>query len=207
MQTVTTAWGVTSCKFSANFGYFHNLKHRWTFLQCGKRKVFPMCRSNTVCLRFEAEPKGMCCMSGGVVLPSLEQPPEPLCGLLMGTDARSRGFRQGIRLYNSAFNMASSTAKVERRFPSGVQAFRINGVVHHPGHFLEHRNRFLFGFTLMHVLHSVAHCVMELTPSSLLLKCDLRPFPFCPPSPPHSAYCPTLCTCPTVQKHPTLDQP
>ena len=72
-------------------------------------------------------------MSGAVDLPALEQPPEPLWGLLAGTDARSRAFRQGIRLYNSAFNMASSTAKVERRFPDGVQAFRINGVVHHPG--------------------------------------------------------------------------
>ena len=86
----------------------------------------------------------MCCMSGGVVLPSLEQPPEPLWGLLSGTDARSRAFRQGIRLYNSAFNMASSTAKVERRFPSGVQAFRINGVVHHPGQCLKHRNQYFF---------------------------------------------------------------
>jgi hypothetical protein len=84
-------------------------------------------------LRFKEEPKGMCCMSGAVVLPELQQPPEPLWGLLMATDAPSRAFRQGIRLYNSAFNMASSTAKVERRFPHGVQAFRINGVVHRSG--------------------------------------------------------------------------
>ena len=27
--------------------------------------------------------------------------------------------------------MGSSTAKVDRRFPNGVEAFRINGVVHH----------------------------------------------------------------------------
>ena len=72
-------------------------------------------------------------MSGAVDLPPLEQPPQPLWDLLTGTDAPSRAFRQGIRQYNSAFNMASSTAKVERRFPSGVQAFRINGVVHHTG--------------------------------------------------------------------------
>ena len=83
-------------------------------------------------LKFKEEDPSMCCMNGKVVLPPLQQPPEPLWSLLSNRDPSSRQFRQRIRQYNSAFNMASSSAKVERWFPDGVQAFRINGVVHQP---------------------------------------------------------------------------
>ena len=81
-------------------------------------------------LRFAAESASMCCRAGQVILPQLQQPPEPLWSLLSGADTSSRHFRQHIRQYNCAFNMASSTAKVEKQFPDGVQAFRINGVVY-----------------------------------------------------------------------------
>ena len=100
-------------------------------------------------------------MSGAVDLPTLEQPPEPLWGLITGTDARSREFRQGIRQYNSAFNMASSTAKVERRFPTGVQAFRINGVVHHPGDCLHTALPFCCFFALVLIRCHQSHVPEE----------------------------------------------
>ncbi len=72
----------------------------------------------------------MCCAKGKVVLPEPVQPPEYMWRLLTHENPTTRHFRHRIRIYNPAFNMASSTAKVERAFSDGVQAFRINGVVH-----------------------------------------------------------------------------
>ncbi|GFT82493.1 ATP-dependent DNA helicase [Nephila pilipes] len=40
-------------------------------------------------LKFKNEPAGMCCASGKVQLPETETPPEPLNGLLIGTDPDS----------------------------------------------------------------------------------------------------------------------
>jgi hypothetical protein len=73
----------------------------------------------------------MCCRTGAVVLPPLEVPPPELLALLVGNDRDARDFRVNIRRYNATFQMASSTAKVERAFPDGVQSFRINGTVYH----------------------------------------------------------------------------
>ncbi|GFU30353.1 ATP-dependent DNA helicase [Trichonephila clavipes] len=45
-------------------------------------KECPHCHA----LKFKNEPAGMCCASGKVQLPEIETPPEPLNGLLIGTD-------------------------------------------------------------------------------------------------------------------------
>lgn len=82
------------------------------------------------------ETEGMCCRKGAVVLPPLEQPPPELLALLVGADHDAREFRVNIRRYNATFQMASSTAKVERVFPDGVQSFRINGTVFQLGAYL-----------------------------------------------------------------------
>ncbi|CAG5020841.1 unnamed protein product [Parnassius apollo] len=47
-------------------------------------------------LKFKNEPAGICCASGKVQLPEIETPPEPLNGLLIGTDPDSNVFLKGI---------------------------------------------------------------------------------------------------------------
>lgn len=54
-------------------------------------------------LKFKTEPPGMCCSSGKVQLPAIETPPEPLNGLLIGTDPDSNLFLKSIRTFNSCF--------------------------------------------------------------------------------------------------------
>ena len=81
--------------------------------------------------RWSKEAEGMCCLKGKVYLHPLRSPPPEIWALLTMQDAMGRHFRLNIRKYNATLNMASSTAKVERNFPDGIQAFRINGVVHH----------------------------------------------------------------------------
>ncbi|GBP21823.1 hypothetical protein EVAR_6795_1 [Eumeta japonica] len=51
-------------------------------------KECPHCHA----LKFKNEPAGMCCASGKVQLPEIETPPEPLNGLLIGTDPDSNVF-------------------------------------------------------------------------------------------------------------------
>ncbi|XP_046869274.1 uncharacterized protein LOC124461893 [Drosophila willistoni] len=50
---------------------------------------------------------GMCCSSGKVKLPEIETPPEPLHGLLIGTDPNSSLFLRSIRQFNSCFQMTN----------------------------------------------------------------------------------------------------
>ncbi|CAG9839099.1 unnamed protein product [Diabrotica balteata] len=58
-------------------------------------------------LKFKNEPPGMSCASGKVQLPEIETPPEPLNGLLIGTDPDSNVFLKSIRTFNSCFQMTS----------------------------------------------------------------------------------------------------
>ncbi|CAG4976372.1 unnamed protein product [Parnassius apollo] len=55
-------------------------------------KECPHCHA----LKFKNEPAGMCCASGKVQLPEIETPPEPLNGLLIGTDPDSNMFLKRI---------------------------------------------------------------------------------------------------------------
>lgn len=77
--------------------------------------------------RWKAEPDGMCCRSGRVVLPPLEKPPDLLHNLITKVDPRGTHFLQHVREYNSAHNMVSSSARAEKPFPDGIQAFQPRG--------------------------------------------------------------------------------
>lgn len=57
--------------------------------------------------KFKGETPGMCCLSGKVVLPALEPPPEPLDSLLNGQSPRSKHFLKTISSYNACFQMTS----------------------------------------------------------------------------------------------------
>lgn len=74
---------------------------------------------------------GLCCGKGKIQLPCLDSPPEPLVSLLHGGDPRSKAFRDQLRAYNSALQMASSAVKLDNRFTSGIHQFRISGGIHH----------------------------------------------------------------------------
>jgi hypothetical protein len=56
-------------------------------------EVCPYCKA----LKFNGETKGMCCASGKIKLPQLEEPPEPLKTLLAGSTAESKHFLSNIR--------------------------------------------------------------------------------------------------------------
>ena len=73
--------------------------------------------------KWPGESAGLCCGSGRVVLPPLEKPPNLIHELLTGNHRKSAHFREHARLYNAAFNLVSSSARVEKRFPDGPQAF------------------------------------------------------------------------------------
>ena len=73
----------------------------------------------------------LCCSRGKISLPTLDHPPEPLLSLLSDITARGKHFRDHFRAYNSAFQLASSQAAIDRSIVGGVQQFRISGTVHH----------------------------------------------------------------------------
>lgn len=87
-------------------------------------------------LKFKNEPLGMCCSSGKVQLPEIETPPEPLRGLLLGTDPDSTLFLKSIRTFNSCFQMTSfgATEIVNNIAGNGQHfnsTFKIKGQVYH----------------------------------------------------------------------------
>ncbi|XP_054091371.1 uncharacterized protein LOC128922976 [Zeugodacus cucurbitae] len=95
-------------------------------------KECPHCHA----LKFKNEPAGMCCASGKVQLPEIETPPEPLNGLLIGTDPDSNVFLKSIRRFNSCFQMTSfgATEIVRNTNANGQQfnsTFKIRGQVYH----------------------------------------------------------------------------
>ncbi|XP_014759581.2 uncharacterized protein LOC26515330 [Drosophila ananassae] len=95
-------------------------------------KECPHCHA----LKFKNEPAGMCCASGKVQLPEIETPPEPLNGLLNGTDPDSNVFLKSILRFNSCFQMTSfgATEIVRNTNENGQQfnsTFKIRGQVYH----------------------------------------------------------------------------
>ena len=74
--------------------------------------------------RWKAESPGLCCRSGRVVLPPLQKPPDLIHKLLTGVHEKSKHFLDHVREYNSAHNLVSSSARAEKPFPDGLQAFR-----------------------------------------------------------------------------------
>ncbi|XP_023159393.1 uncharacterized protein LOC101459168 [Ceratitis capitata] len=95
-------------------------------------KECPHCHA----LKFKNEPAGICCASGKVQLPEIETPPEPLNGLLIGTDPDSNVFLKSIRRFNSCFQMTSfgATEIVQNTNANGQQfnsTFKIRCQVYH----------------------------------------------------------------------------
>ncbi|XP_015589093.1 uncharacterized protein LOC107264866 [Cephus cinctus] len=95
-------------------------------------KECPHCHA----LKFKRESAGICCASGKVQLPEIETPPEPLNGLLIGTDPDSNLFLKSIRTFNSCFQMTSfgATEIVHNTAASGQQynsTFKMKGQVYH----------------------------------------------------------------------------
>nr|XP_016854857.1 PREDICTED: uncharacterized protein LOC107983913 [Anolis carolinensis] len=81
--------------------------------------------------KFKMEPPGLCCKSGKVALPPLQQPPDELLSYMSGSTSESKHFLQNIRRNNSCFQMTSfgTTSVVgERSFPT---TFRVQGQVYH----------------------------------------------------------------------------
>lgn len=87
-------------------------------------------------LKFKNEPAGMCCSSGKVQLHVIDTPPEPLKGLLFGTNPDSNVFLKSIRTFNSCFQMTSfgATEIVKNNTVYGQQfnsTFKVKGQIYH----------------------------------------------------------------------------
>ena len=87
--------------------------------------VCPHCQA----LKYKGEKPGMCCSGGTVVLEELEALPDALKELLTGQTHNSRLFLKDPRKYNSAFQMTSFGAHVERL--EWASTFKVQGQVSH----------------------------------------------------------------------------
>ncbi|KDR65039.1 hypothetical protein GALMADRAFT_82350 [Galerina marginata CBS 339.88] len=77
---------------------------------------------------------GMCCFSGKINLPKLENPPQELMGFLTGMDDASKKFRSNIRRYNNALAMTSVGVKQDHAINQqggGPWLFKIQGKLSH----------------------------------------------------------------------------
>ena len=62
-------------------------------------------------LKFKGEPPSTCCNNGKIKLVPFPRPPQPIMDLWMGTDARSRIFRQHSRTINNGVCLSSIQVK------------------------------------------------------------------------------------------------
>lgn len=95
-------------------------------------KECPHCHA----LKLKNEPVWMCSSSEEVQITEIETPPEPLHGLLIGTDPDSSLFLKSISTFNSCFQMTSfgATEIVNNIAANGQQfnsTFKIKGQVYH----------------------------------------------------------------------------
>lgn len=86
--------------------------------------------SNCSAKKWADEPNGMCCASGKVCLPNLQEPPQPIKNLLTNNHPLSGHFLTNTRKYNSLFQMTSFGAK-EIREGHFMPTFKIEGQVYH----------------------------------------------------------------------------
>lgn len=91
-------------------------------------RVCPYCSA----VKFSVESKAKCCHNGKLSHFSTQNPnfPVALKDLFLGTDSRSRNFREFIRQYNNANAFASMGAQVLDLGP-GVYSFKICGEIYH----------------------------------------------------------------------------
>ena len=95
---------------------------------CGVAKPCLYC--NAMMWPAETGKSSLCCSKGSVRLNGIKDAPEPLLSLLKGTHPQSSHFKNHIREYNCAFQMASSTAKVAEA-PPGISAVIMGGRLYH----------------------------------------------------------------------------
>ena len=77
------------------------------------------------------ERPGICCLSGKISLPKLNDPPELLRSLLSGPpNVDTRHFAKNIRKYNSAFQMTSFGAN-EQHLGGFMPTFKVQGQIYH----------------------------------------------------------------------------
>ena len=80
--------------------------------------------------KWKEETDGLCCSNGKVLVPLLNEPPQPLGTLLLGANPESKHFLKGIRAYNSSFQMASFGANIVTE-GSFMPTFKVQGQVYH----------------------------------------------------------------------------
>ena len=100
--------------------------------------LFDIGRADRVCKwckakKWAGETEGLCCKKGKVNLPPFPDPPEPLFSLYNRTHPKHNEFFDHIRIYNSLFQLASSSATPPADIAPDVTVFNftICGRVHH----------------------------------------------------------------------------
>ena len=77
---------------------------------------------------------GVCCISGKIQLPKLNEPPQPLRNLLESQDHKGKAFRENIHQYNAALAFTSLGAKLDCSVTGnsgGPYVFKIHGELYH----------------------------------------------------------------------------
>ena len=77
---------------------------------------------------------GKCCKYGDAILERMPQLPEPLNGLMTGSDRQSRLFREHLRHWNSLFAFTSIKFNMDDRptaMGEGFQLFQVHGAIYH----------------------------------------------------------------------------
>jgi hypothetical protein len=113
----------------------------WPILNLGRMDVHAlhwMAEHLTASSRIN--PRFMCCLSGKIVLPPLEQPPPELLHLLTAQDDIGNSFCDHIRTYNNALTMTSISHKIDESVNNGPEAvndgfgpyvFKLHGELSH----------------------------------------------------------------------------
>lgn len=91
-----------------------------------------MSRTYAICLakKLSDEPNAMCYAASKVILPNIEEPPQPMKNLLTGDHPSSAHFLNNVRRYNTLFQMTSFGAK-EIRKGNFMPTFKIDGQIYH----------------------------------------------------------------------------
>lgn len=82
-------------------------------------------------LRYEKEAPGICCLSGKINLPPIQNPPEFLIRYTSGDTKESINFLKNIRKYNSCFQMTSFGATKIVNNDNYLPTFKIQGQIYH----------------------------------------------------------------------------
>ncbi|CAE1160924.1 unnamed protein product [Acanthosepion pharaonis] len=121
--------GVTSpsTSFWSNVAYNYDCTVKYSArrdVQIGAMdKVCTFCNAK----KWAGEQPGLCCSGGKIKLPSLDEPPQPLRDLLLGTTSH---FLEAIRKYNCCFQMTSFGVKAISE-GGWMPTFKVQGQVYH----------------------------------------------------------------------------